>query len=131
MTKALLYGFNPPFIGGPEKVMSRQEDDKLIRNDVLQLLLTVPGERVHRPNWGVNLRNFVFEQLDAGDIVTLRQEILDKIASYEQRITVISLDLYPDEENNGLTIQLVFSLVTDPRKRIDVVKFIAGVQNGE
>lgn len=129
--KAILYGFNPPFIGGPEKVMSRQEDDKLIKNDVLQLLLTVPGERVHRPDWGVNLRNFVFEQLDSGDLLSLRQEILDKIARYEQRIIVISLDLIPDEENNGLTIQLVFSLVTDPRKRIDVVKFIAGVQNGE
>lgn len=130
MTKAKLFGFNPPFIGGPEKVLSRQVDDKLIRNDILQLLMTVPGERVHRPNWGVNLRSFVFEQLTEADISSLRLEILEKIAVYETRINVLSLGLIPDEDNAGLVVQLVFSLVSDPRKKINVTKFFAGVQNG-
>ena len=130
MRKANLYGFNPPFIGGPEKVMSRQEDDKLIKNDILQLLLTVPGERVHRPNWGVNLRNFVFEQLTDTDLMILKDEVIEKIATYEQRIIVRSLVIEPDEVNLGITVQLVFSLVTDPRKTINLVKFIEGMQDG-
>jgi hypothetical protein len=50
------FGFNPPFIGGQQKVMSRQEDLRLIKNDLLQLLLTVPGERVHRPTFGSPIR---------------------------------------------------------------------------
>ena len=130
MTKASLFGFNPPFIGGSEKVLSRQVDDRLIKNDVLQLLLTVPGERVHRPDFGVNLRNFVFEQLTSTDLDMLNLEISDKLARYEQRINVLSLVLEPDEENSGLVINLVFSLVSDPRKKINITKFIAGIQNG-
>lgn len=130
MTKATIFGFNPPFIGGPEKVMSRQEDDKIIKNDLLQLLMTVPGERVHRPEYGVGLRNFVFEQLTTSDLDILRSEIIEKISIYEPRVNILSLKLIPDEENNGVVVELIFSLVSDPATRIDIVKFFAGASNG-
>jgi phage baseplate assembly protein W len=130
-TNARVFGFNPPFIGGPQNILSRQEDDKIIKNDLLQLLLTVPGERVHRPTWGVNLRDFVFEQLTEADLLILREDMLEAIGNYETRIVVRTLNLIPDEANNGLVISLVFSLVNDPRRLISISKLINGIEVNE
>ena len=56
---ATYFGQNPPFVGGAEKVLSRQEDIRLIKNDILQLIMTSPGERVHRPNFGTAVRETI------------------------------------------------------------------------
>ena len=64
-------GFNPPFIGGNEGIMSQQRGARLIRNDVLQNLLILPGELPFRPNYGTNLRDFVFEKLSSNNIESI------------------------------------------------------------
>ena len=58
------YGFNPPFLGGNQNVLSRQEDVRLIQTDILQLLLTSPGQRVMRPNFGTSINYQLFDPLD-------------------------------------------------------------------
>lgn len=125
---AIFYGFNPPFLGGPQNFMSRQEDERLIKNDILQLLLTIPGERVNRPTFGVNLRNFVFEQLTDGDTISLQGEIRSKITFYEPRVDISSIDLIQDEEKNGLQIKIVLYMKKDPQRQLVIDQFIAGTQ---
>jgi len=85
---ALWFGFNAPFIDGGGRILPRQENERLIKNDLLQLLFTVPGERVMSPDFGVNLRNFPFEQLDEESLASIEQEIRDKIIRFEPRVLV-------------------------------------------
>jgi len=119
------YGFNPPFFGGGiQNVLSRQEDEQLIKNDVLQLLLTLPGERVHRPKFGTPLRSFVFE--NSTSVTALRARIISAIQSYEQRINVVSLNLIP--KNDNLLVILVFNLKSDPKRQFTIERFVN--QNG-
>lgn len=127
-SRAIYYGFNPPFIGGSQNVLSRQEDDRLIKNDILQLLLTVPGERVMRPAFGVNLRNFVFENLISSDLSTLKSEIEEKIRIYEPRVDVDYVDLIPDPDTNGLQIKIIVTMKKDPKKQLSIEQFIRGIQ---
>lgn len=127
-SKATFYGFNPPFIGGQQNIMSRQEDDRLIKNDILQLLLTVPGERVMRPSYGVNLRNFVFENIVRADLSILKSEIEQQIRIYEPRVTLNYVDLIPDTDRNGLQIKIVVTLKKDPKKQLSIEQFIKGIQ---
>ena len=56
-------GFNPPFVGGSQGIMTRQEDERLIRNDILNNLLILPGELPFRPNYGVNFSKVKFLKL--------------------------------------------------------------------
>lgn len=121
---SLYFGFNPPFVGGQQKYLSRQEDERLIKNDILQLLLTIPGERVMRPDFGVNLRNVVFEQLDDITLDSLRDDIISAINLNEPRINLLSLSLIPDAENNGLTINFAFNLRADPSATLNFEQFI-------
>ncbi|MCK9558808.1 MAG: GPW/gp25 family protein, partial [Candidatus Cloacimonetes bacterium] len=101
-TKATYYGFNPPFLSTidtisntnqyntePNKyrgILPRQVDMRLVKNDLLQLLLTVPGERVQRPDFGTLLRSTVFEPMTSSVISNLQANILSAIDTYEPRL---------------------------------------------
>lgn len=126
--KAFFYGFNPPFIGGQQKVMSRQEDDKLIKNDILQLLLTIPGERVMRPDFGVNLRNFVFENIEEAGLNTLRSEIINQLVRYETRVNIINVSITSNEDQNSITVQIAVAMRDDPMRTILIEQFFKGTQ---
>jgi phage baseplate assembly protein W len=121
---AKYFGYNPPFIGGPQNIMSRQEDERLIKNDILQLLLTVPGERVMRPDYGVNLRNFVFEQMVNRDLSQLRQEIKRGITEYEPRVNVEDVYIKRDDDNNRIELRVIVNLKKDPKKQLTIEQFI-------
>lgn len=122
------YGFNPPFIGGQQKVMSRQEDDRLLKNDILQLLLTIPGERVMRPGFGVNLRNFVFENIDSASLSALKNEIITQLRTYETRVDLVSVDIIPNEAENSINIKIAVTLKSDPMRLIKIEQFFKGTQ---
>ncbi len=124
--KATFFGFTPPFIGGPQNILSRQEDDRLIKNDILQLLRTVPGERVMRPLYGAPLRSFVFEQATSADIDVLRSQIADVITETDQRVTVEEVAVERNDDRNGLSIKIVVRLKKDPKKVLTVEHFLAG-----
>lgn len=129
--KVNYFGFNPPFIGGPSGILSRQEDDKLIKNDLLQLLLTLPGERVMMPNFGTELRATIFDQLDNATIEMLKRDVSQAIAQYEPRIEVKSIIFKPDYDKHGLAIRIVYVMLTEPAKIQNLDTFIDnGGQNG-
>lgn len=127
-SKATFYGFNPPWIGGLQNIMSRQEDDRLVKNDILQLLNTIPGERVMRPTFGVNLRNFVFEQLVSADLSLLESHIVEQLTVHEPRVDVQNIELIPDPDRNGLQIKIIVTMKKDPRKQLSIEQFIQRVQ---
>lgn len=124
--KVLFYGYNPPFWGGPQNILSRQEDDRLIKNDILQLLLTVPGERVMRPDFGVSLRSFVFEQATDADLASLEREITEKLTTYEPRVIVNAVQLTRLDDQNAIRISILARMVNDPTKVISIEKVLNG-----
>lgn len=117
-------GFNPPFVGGPQKIMSQQADDRLIANDVLQNLLILPGELPFRPGFGVNLRNFTFEKLDNRSLSILRQNITAQITQNDPRLIIKNLELVPVPDTGQLQITLVVSLIEDPDRNIEIKRLI-------
>lgn len=97
------FGFNPPFFGGQQNIMSRQSGDRLIKNDLLQLILTTPGERVMRPNWGTNVRTALFQNIDDRLIADLKNSISTAISTYEPRVDV-DVDIASNPDSNQLNI---------------------------
>jgi len=123
---AYLYGFNPPFYGGPNSILSRQEDEQIIKNDILQLLLTVPGERVYRPTFGTLLRTSIFEPLDTGTLSSLRANVMSAMKNHEPRVRVSTLSLSQVGDTNQLNIILVATLVDKPETTISIDRVISG-----
>lgn len=112
--RKLYYGFNNPFIGGQQGIMSTQFDEEIVKNDIIRLLLTVPGERIYRPRFGTRLRTMVFDTLDASDLIVLRNEIQTAIAENDERVNIINLELTMNDNESRLDVKLVFNLNGNP-----------------
>lgn len=77
--------------------------------DIQQLLLTIPGERVNRPEFGCLLRNQIWENLrDAADRGAA--SIAQAIEDFEPRITLISVTSEINENTDLITFNIQFTI---------------------
>ena len=92
---------------------AQNENLGAIRDGLIQLLMTAPGERVMRPDFGTSLRSAVFEPLDEGLLSTLKGEILSTISKYEPRVIVKGIQLIPIWDTNQIAIELSITTTND------------------
>lgn len=64
-----------------------------MKADLLQLLLTYPGERVMLPGFGTPLRDLIFEPNDIILEDRAREMIIDSIKRWEPRIAVDAIEV--------------------------------------
>lgn len=101
-------GFNPPFFGGNSNVMSPQEEERLIKNDLIQLILTFPGERVFRPDFGTITRGKIFDMNTPVDLDILRDNIIEAIEEFEPRVALS--DVLIDDDAESLVVRVFGTL---------------------
>lgn len=74
-----------------EVAVAEYEDD--IRQSLLIILETAPGERVMRPNFGCGIHDLVFTSLDSTTLQRIRSEVEGAIRRYEARVDVLRVDV--------------------------------------
>jgi phage baseplate assembly protein W len=79
-----------------------------IRNSLKNLFLTIPGQKILNPLFGLNLMQYLFEPCDADMANVIGNEIVRGIATFEprvslQKVTVIAL---PDQHQYDITIAI-------------------------
>jgi phage baseplate assembly protein W len=94
--KAVGFGF--PLNGNAVFVPTYQTKDQ-IKANLLNYLLTNKGERIFNPNFGSNLRKYLFENINDKTTDDLQYQISNDISLYFPLIEVmnISFDNIPDE----------------------------------
>lgn len=113
---AMYKGFGPPFWG--DSIFPAQEDERLISNDILQLLLVVPGEIEHKPGLGVGLRTLLFESYQSNDLDIIANEIADTIAAEDPRI--IDPKVVITDSGNYITIIITGRMALDMSREIRI-----------
>ena len=106
--------------------MPVQQDARLIKNDLIQLLLTNYGERVMHPEIGSPIPGLQFENILDGDIAIIKADIASSIAKYEPRVTIdeIQIKLKPDD---SMTIINIFGAVNlSPSNRFNIAIGVDG-----
>ncbi len=81
-----------------------------IKSNLLNLLLTSPGERVMNPAFGCGLKRFIFEDITSNSLDSLQENILESISLYIPDITVTTFNFDTDEDNNTITLNLEYVL---------------------
>lgn len=126
--KASYFGYNAPFLGGRQNVLTRQVDEQLIKNDIVQLVLTLPGERVHRPRFGTLLRAMVFELVDDNMLVSLSRNIQSAIEQNDERVRVNSVICTPEQDGLVVVVRIDLTPIYRPLTRYIIE--INASQNG-
>ena len=78
---------------GPNLAISSGKD--LVRNKLKQLLSTEKGERVMLPNYGINIKRFLFQPLDTVTFEEIKEEILTGLNNYAPDVEVLKLSVFP------------------------------------
>jgi phage baseplate assembly protein W len=79
---------------------SEYEDD--IRQSIMILLETSPGERVMRPSFGCGIHDLVFTAVDSTAIQRIRSVVEETLVRYEARIEVVSVGVDDSASTGGV-----------------------------
>jgi phage baseplate assembly protein W len=74
-------------------------DDRSVREVILNILLTRPGERLQRADFGAGLLGFVHQPNNETTRSMMASSVRKSIELWEPRITVEEVDVVPDAAN--------------------------------
>jgi phage baseplate assembly protein W len=93
MAKRKFLGLQYPLAKTPRGILAQKSGIAQIKADLLQLLLTNPGERCMIPTFGTPLKKLMFEPNDPQLEVQAKKVIGDAIDMWEPRIVVDQIEV--------------------------------------
>lgn len=103
-----------PFQDDPEGKFLRMNQDakKAIKADLVHLLLTNKGERLYLPDFGANLRQYLFEPNDDVSANAIKNEINEAIKKFIPNLVVTQLTVDKSQNNEYAVVVRIDYLVT-------------------
>jgi phage baseplate assembly protein W len=86
---------------GPQGRIQMVEDDEAVRQSLLILMSTAPGERVMRPTYGCELKRLVFAPNDDTTAGLAIHYVRRAVERWEPRAEIVSVDADADPETSG------------------------------
>lgn len=85
-------------------------DFAAIRNSLVNLFLTSPGDKILNPEFGMDLRNFLFDPVTETIASSISDTILTAVTRFEPRVTITKLTVKPDEDNQQYIINMYVNI---------------------
>jgi hypothetical protein len=83
----------------------------LVRQNLKMLILTVPGERVMHPKFGVGIKKFLFENAGTGVYAEIDTKIREQVRAYLPIVQILEIKFGTDGiDNNLLAIYIRYSI---------------------
>jgi phage baseplate assembly protein W len=98
-----------------------QTDRDAIRADLLHLLLTNKGERLYLPDFGSDLKKYIFEPNDDITHEEIRDNLNETIKTYIPNLIINSIEFRNDEVQEAITVELTFTVTEDSFSSTDTV----------
>ena len=103
-------GIGLPFNGPAGGFNTTFNSNEQSRYNFINYLLTNHGERPLNPNFGANLRSFVFEQTETDLIDSLDRAIRNAAESFFPRVLIRDIQILSGRDNNQVIITITFSI---------------------
>jgi hypothetical protein len=112
-----VFGLEFPLGSSPDGgFFGKKSGIPMVRDAIIQLLRTETGERVMLPQFGCNLRKYLFQPLDQSTFEAIKREILYSFNQYIVGANIAKLAVYPLGEvgpAGGNSLKVVLSLQLD------------------
>jgi phage baseplate assembly protein W len=95
--------FNKPFT-------STYTTKNQIKSNLVNLLLTDMGERVMNPNFGCNLKRYLFENINDVNVEKVKNAVLSSVGFYIPEITITSIAVTPNTDYNLIDVSVNYVL---------------------
>ena len=94
-----------------------------IRQSVINIIMTSKGERPFDPQFGSNVKSYLFEHFDSITETIMMSEIKDSLKNYEPRVTVLAVVIEDLSYRNALSINIQLQ-VKSPEGETAEIEFI-------
>jgi phage baseplate assembly protein W len=100
-----------------------KKDIEAIKQSVLNILSTNRGERPFMPDFGGNIRAYLFENVDPVTVSLIEEEIRSALTNYEPRVRVLAVDVEDLSDRNAINIRLEIEILS-PTNTVTTVEFV-------
>ena len=100
-----------------------KKDAEAIKQSIMNILMTSRGERPFNPEFGGNLRAYLFENFDVVTQAAMESVIVNSLRNYEPRVRVDNIIISDLSYRNALNISIDFTILS-PEERREVVEFV-------
>ena len=91
-----------------------------IRNSLVNLFLTRPGDKILNPAFGLDLREFLFMPVSETVALLIKKAIAENIRIFETRITLQQLEVESDYDNQQYTINITVTIPSLQNKSLNL-----------
>ncbi len=103
----------PPGIGA-DGSLAWSSGEENVRQSIRVLLLTEPGERLMREEFGCGLRRFLFQPNTPATRQLISERIAQAIDRWESRVSVDSVEVEPDPgDERVVQVNIVYKLIAN------------------
>ena len=127
LDKDVAVGISLPIENGPNGYFRQTYTTiEQVSSNVINLILTIPGERYMQPTFGSKLYEYLFEQFDEGIIDFITDSITESIEEWLPYVNIENLKvtdgLDPNDPNSSATIRvsLTISIESDPETHMEI-----------
>jgi phage baseplate assembly protein W len=95
-----------------------------VKSNFINLILTRKGERVHQPEFGCGIHDYLFEQLTAENIEGARLSVVDAVERWMPFLELVQFELNSapiDIDNNRLQLYVGYRLRRNPNIRDTII----------
>ena len=78
--------------------------------NLLNFLVTEPGERFDNPTFGFGLRKYLFIQIEQDSLDYLQDDLSSTITEYFPQVTLNEVRTTPNPDNQTITVQIYYSI---------------------
>lgn len=90
------------------------EDDESVKNSIKNIVLTNKKERRFNPDFGGNVRSYLFEELDFITTESIKEDIINLIAIYEPRVENVKIRNVSNVNENLLSFTIYYNILNVP-----------------
>jgi phage baseplate assembly protein W len=81
-----------------------------VKNNLVNYLLTNPGERIQNPTFGAGLREYIFTQIETGNFDFIKKDLQTKINANFNNIKLEEINVFQNENENTININIDYSI---------------------
>ena len=99
-------------------------NNSAIKSDLLHLLLTNKGERLYMPDFGSDLRKYIFEPNDDITHNKIKNNLNETINRYIPNLTIDSIKFEQDDLEELIIVKLSYTVTEDAFTTSDTIELI-------
>jgi|TARA_A100001515_G_C4568300_1_gene208888 phage baseplate assembly protein W len=102
-------GVNLPF-SEPGVFTPNFQTRDAVKNNLINYLLTNPGERLENPTFGAGLREYIFNAINSENFDFIKENLQDKIDQNFDNVEILSIDVGRNVNENTINVSINYKI---------------------